>query len=121
MHHNAYQTKLSVLRNRVESLLKRMGGLPVIESTEVKNTSIPESPKKDYTVNSRGYVGTSRRLTDKEKEQALDMWDNGYTVQSIATGLKTSRPTIYSILHRERPEDFKTNESYIEGGSRANA
>lgn len=42
-------------------------------------------------------TGSSRRLTDDERATVVTMLESGVAVQSIASALKISRPSVYNI------------------------
>lgn len=87
---------LSGIGQRATDLLRQISGMPTSKELEAKAQEV--RPR---------YTGSSRRLSDAEEDAIVKMLDDGYSVQFIASEFAVSRPAIYGVRDRRRPEMHK--------------
>lgn len=64
----------------------------------------PNATIRQATHSARHHTGSSRRLTDNEREQVIGMLKNQVPVMMIARIFKVSRPSVYNIRDTELPQ-----------------
>jgi len=75
--------RLSQIRENVNALTSRTEQL--IRNKQASNSSVP------------------RRLSDFERQKAIQLLDDGESVAKVAKLINTTRMTLYTLLHNERP------------------